>query len=83
MFLTETEAAQQLKIDRRTLRRLIEAGRLRALNVGSGRRRHYRIAQSDLTEVNSTQPALQQTSSPHRLVRRRVAMNAAALLPAA
>jgi len=82
MFLTEAEAAHTLRIDRRTLRRLIESGRLRALNVGTGRRRHYRIAEADLSEVSSAQPP-PQAAHTHRFVRHRAAANAASLLPAA
>ena len=83
MFLTEAEAAHTLRIDRRTLRRLIESGRLRALNVGTGRRRHYRIAEADLSEVSSAQPPSPQAARTHRFVRHRAAANAASLLPAA
>lgn len=83
MFLTESEAAQALRIDRRTLRRLIDSGRLHAINIGSGRRRHYRVAKIALAEVSSTQPSPLQIESRRRPVRRRVATDAVSLLPAA
>ena len=51
MLLTEKQAAAELQIDRRTLRRLIESGRLRAIDVGGGLRRHYRIAPAELVAI--------------------------------
>lgn len=57
-LLTEREAAALMRVDRRTLRRLVEAGRLRAINVGSGKRRHYRFTQQAIFDI-----ALQSTAS--------------------
>jgi len=59
MLLTEKQAAQQLQIDRRTLRKLIDSGRLKAINVGGGTRRHYRVHPDALGEITSPKfPAL-------------------------
>lgn len=60
MLLTEEQAAAELQVDRRTVRRLIESGRLHAIDVGGGRRSHYRIhpdALRDITSGNSRPPA--------------------------
>jgi len=54
MLLTEAQAARELQVDKRTLRRLIESGRLRAVDIGSGRRRYHRI---DLKDLKSIAPA--------------------------
>lgn len=51
MLLTEIEAAQFAKVDRRTIRKLITSGRLRALDFGTGRRR-YRVALADLQAIS-------------------------------
>ena|SRR5687768_2232188 len=56
MLLTEAQAAAELQIDKRTLRKLILSGRLRAVDVGSGGRRHFRIAREDLREIDARQP---------------------------
>lgn len=52
MLLTEAQAAREVQVDRRTIRRLIRAGRLRAVDFGSGRRRCYRIDPADLHAVS-------------------------------
>lgn len=44
MVLTETEYAAEKKVDPRTVRKLIEAGRLAAENFGTGKKKLYRIA---------------------------------------
>lgn len=39
-----------------TVRRLIGTGRLRAIDVGGGKRRHYRIDPRDLTAIDPSNP---------------------------
>ena len=52
VFLTEGEAAMALRVDKRTVRRLIVSHRLRAVDLGTGRKRHrYRIDASELKAV--------------------------------
>jgi excisionase family DNA binding protein len=51
MLLTEKQAADELQIDRRTLRKLIESGRLQAVNVGGAHRKHYRVHPDALKEI--------------------------------
>jgi excisionase family DNA binding protein len=69
-MLTESEAAEWLQVDVRTLRKLIDTDRLRAVNVGTGKRAHYRIAPADLNEIRS--PASPNTfTSPRMPTRRR------------
>src|ERR1700690_3890400 len=52
VFLTEDEAAMALRVDKRTVRRLIVSQRLRAVDLGSGgKRHHYRIDASELKAV--------------------------------
>lgn len=71
MWLVESEAARELRIDRRTLRKLIQSGRLRAVDVGSGSRHIYRINPDDLREITAPFPPAE-TSMPHpRPVHRR------------
>jgi excisionase family DNA binding protein len=55
-LLTESQEAAAAQVDKRTIRRLIENGRLRALDFGSGKRHHYRIDPADLYMV---QPAVE------------------------
>jgi excisionase family DNA binding protein len=67
-LLTESQAAAAAQVDKRTIRRLIQTGRLRALDFGSGKRHHYRI---DPAELYSVQPVVEKTPitppSPRRL----------------
>lgn len=70
MFLTESEAAARLKVDRRTLRKLIRAGRLNACDVGSGKRRHFRIAPESLAEIANTPEQWSPPAQSRRLIRR-------------
>lgn len=51
MLLTETQAAREAQVDKRTVRRLIETGRLKAVDFGSGKRHHYRIDPADLKGI--------------------------------
>jgi excisionase family DNA binding protein len=48
MLLTEAEAAEYAKVSRKTIRRLIAAGRLPASDFGFGGRHLYRIRPEDL-----------------------------------
>jgi excisionase family DNA binding protein len=50
-LLTEAQAATAAQVDKRTIRRLIQDGRLRAVDYGSGKRHHYRINPDDLTDI--------------------------------
>lgn len=49
-LLTEHEAAKAAKVSKWTIRRLIEKGKLRAANYGTGCKR-YRIDPADLLNV--------------------------------
>lgn len=51
MLLTEIQAARELQTDKKTVRRLIETGRLKAVDVGGGKRRHYRIDPAELRAI--------------------------------
>jgi len=53
MLISLSEAAREAKVDRRTIRRLIQSGRLRALDFGNGTRRLYRIDPADLRAITS------------------------------
>ena len=57
MLLTEAQAAREAQVDRRTIRKLIDAGRLRASNFGTGKRRHYRIDAADLMSIRNAHDA--------------------------
>ena len=48
MWLTETEVAQMVKVSKKTIRRLIQAGKLPAANWGTGKRSNYRIHVDDV-----------------------------------
>jgi len=50
-LFTEHEAALATKVSERTIRRLIEAGKLRATNYGMGKKKLYRIDPADLLNV--------------------------------
>jgi hypothetical protein len=60
-------------VDKKTVRRLIETGRLRAIDFGSGRRHHYRIDPDDLRTVATAFSNAPTTSPTCRRPRRRVA----------
>lgn len=50
-LLTEEQAAEYAGVSRKTIRRLIESGRLEASDYGTGKRRHYRIHPDALTHI--------------------------------
>jgi excisionase family DNA binding protein len=50
-LLTEHEAALATKVSWWTIRQLIEKGKLRAANYGTGKRKFYRIDPADLLNV--------------------------------
>lgn len=82
-LLTENQAADVAQVDKRTIRRLIETGRLRALDFGSGRRHHYRI---DLAELHAVQPVAKKPiiMTPHNRRRRHLPLPSLAVyLPTA
>jgi len=82
-LLTESQAAAAAQVDKRTIRRLIKTGRLRAVDFGSGKRHHYRI---NLTELHAVQPVVEKrpiTPPPHRRRRPRSVASLAAYLPTA
>jgi excisionase family DNA binding protein len=67
-LLTESQAAAAAQVDKRTIRRLIETGRLQALDFGSGKRHHYRI---DPAELHAVQPVVDKPAITPPLPRRR------------
>lgn len=85
-LLTEQEAAERAKVSRKTIRRLIEQGRLEAADYGTQGQRNYRIDPAALAKVGAgpapdapgpveiTPPA----PRPRRGSRRRAAASAAA-----
>jgi excisionase family DNA binding protein len=51
---TIKEAAEILLVERQTIIRKIEEGRLKAINVGSGKKKTYRISEEALNDfINS------------------------------
>jgi excisionase family DNA binding protein len=86
VFLTEEQAAKEVQVDRRTIRRLIDSGRLKATDFGSGGRRLYRIDIADLKAIanpghnDKTAMPLQPTRSRRR-ARSALLAPAAAYLP--
>ena len=70
MLLTEAQAAREAQVDRRTIRRLIVEGRLRAADFGSGKRRHFRIDPADLRAI-APLPTSPAAPMPPRSSRRR------------
>lgn len=50
-LMTEKEAAEFCKVSRATIRRLIKAGRLKAVSLGTGKRPLYRIDPASLLEI--------------------------------
>lgn len=71
-WLTEYEAAKETRVDRRTIRRLIQSGRLRATDFGSRRRHVYRIQRADLQTIQAAPDAQysSQATQPRRRRRR-------------
>jgi len=57
-LLTEAQAAALAQIHPRTIRRLIDRGKLPALNFGNGRRKIYRIDPAALLRVQPVQQPL-------------------------
>jgi excisionase family DNA binding protein len=55
-LLTERQAAERACVSRWTIRRLIERGKLPALEYGSGRKKIYRIDPAALLTVQPVQP---------------------------
>ncbi|MBK9272903.1 MAG: helix-turn-helix domain-containing protein [Saprospiraceae bacterium] len=54
MFLTLDEAADILRTNRRHIKRMVEAGILRAKNIGIGEERSFlRILKEDVTSVKN------------------------------
>lgn len=53
LLLSEAQAAQAAGVSRKTIRRLIEKGRLRAADYGTGGHHNYRINPSDLVIVQA------------------------------
>ena len=86
MFLTEAEAATEIRADKKTVRKLILSGRLRAIDVGSRGRRHFRIDPSDLKEIAPAEHQKAPLPPPISRRRRRPTVQAnsvAAYLPSA
>ena len=50
-YLTTTEVAAKLRIDPSSVRRLIESGKLPALAVNVGKRKHWRIPEDALAKL--------------------------------
>ena len=71
MLLTETQAAAEAQVDKRTIRRLIQSGRLKAIDVGCGGRRHYRIDPDDLRRIQSAVKAAAPLTPPLPALRHR------------
>ncbi len=80
LLLTVAQAAKRAQVDEKTIRRLIETGRLRASPFGAGsKRKNYRIDPADLAAVK---PDAEQTRVDQPRPRRRQApSSAAAFLP--
>jgi excisionase family DNA binding protein len=55
-YITVAQAARQLNVHPRTVTRLIEKGRLPALDVGTGRHKDYRIDPADLASLRFEKP---------------------------
>ncbi len=64
-LLSEDEAAEAAGVDRKTIRRLIEAGRLAAADYGTGKKKLYRINRDDLPTVQQEVPDTIKVK-PHR-----------------
>lgn len=70
-YFTLDQAATVLKCNRRSICRLIEKGRLPALNLGVGRHKEYRIAATDLSALRACPSPLLTGEPKHRGGRRR------------
>lgn len=68
-YLTIAQAAAILGCSPKQVRRLIDAGRIPAIDVGVGRQRSYRLKRADL-ETNLAVPAV--PAGPQRRGRRRL-----------
>jgi excisionase family DNA binding protein len=82
-LLTEAEAARIIAADKRTIRKLINTGRLKAVDIGSSRH-HYRIDPADLKTIVSVQsPSTHFLPPAHirRRHRRSVPASVSAYLP--
>jgi hypothetical protein len=66
-MLTEQEYADRAKVCAKTIRRLIQQGRLDAEDLGTGSRHNYRIAPDAVVRP----PTKQAASAPASAVRRR------------
>ena len=83
-LLTESQAAKYAGCSRKQIRTLIDAGRLKATDLSTGKHRHYRIARDDLKAL-PPQPREPQTGPWQRQrARRQPARQAAvSIFPAA
>lgn len=52
-LLTEEQAAQLAGVSRKTIRKLIKAGRLQAVDLGCRNKHHYRIKAESLATIQS------------------------------
>lgn len=80
MLLTEAQAAREAQVDRRTIRRLIQLGRLRASDFGSGARHHYRIDPVDLRAIAPPPESAPTPMPPPTSRRRRQSLSPAPLV---
>jgi excisionase family DNA binding protein len=80
-LLTESQAAGTAQVDKRTIRRLIQDGRLRAIDFGSGKRHHYRIDPADLRAVHPVAEKPATTLPPSRRRRPQPSYPLSAYLP--
>jgi excisionase family DNA binding protein len=55
-LLTEEQAAEYAGVNRKTIRKLILAGRLEASNYGTKRKQHYRIHPDALANIKPVPP---------------------------
>lgn len=53
IFYTTSQAAEYLKLNERTIRRMIARGTLKATNVGTDKRPTWRIHDSDIQRLSS------------------------------
>jgi excisionase family DNA binding protein len=74
MYLNETKVSAILGINKKTVRRLIESGRLRAVDVGSSRH-CYRIDPEDLKNISPAKPLASSMPPPARRRFRRQGVN--------
>lgn len=56
MWMTETEVAAEMRISKKTVRRLIKSGKLVATNCGTGKRSFYRIHRDALLKLGHSHP---------------------------